>query len=198
MFAIEGLAYQEQALSVADHVELMRTIQAVPESAWVPVAASLHSRKVLQFGAAYNYKTRNVESTSQTPPFPIWLQQLADRIAPDMRPTQCIINRYLQGQLISAHTDSAVFGDKIVCFSLGSTASMVFRATNNTVTPKSLTLQVADNSFYTMEHDARWNYTHEMRPLTPVSPFAAADATPLVRWSITFRGVKAQTIARRE
>jgi alkylated DNA repair dioxygenase AlkB len=108
-----------------------------------------------------------------------------------MHPTQCIINRYLVGQLISAHTDSAVFGGKIVCFSLGAPASMVFRATGSAAAdaPKSLTLTVADNSFYSMEHDARWHYTHEMRPLVVASPFAAAAAAaaPLSRWSITLR-----------
>jgi alkylated DNA repair dioxygenase AlkB len=92
-------------------------------------------RRVQHYGFQYNYKSRNL-APAPAPPIPDLCLQLATDLrgrcgvpgllANDRQFDQLIVNEYLPGQGISAHTDAAVFGDCIVSVSLGSGVTMRF------------------------------------------------------------------------
>ncbi len=72
---------------------------------------------------------------------------------------QSIVNEYLPGQGISAHTDSLAYGETIQCYTLGSGAIMRF---THAVTGEIQELYVEPRSVYTMTGEARYQWKHEM------------------------------------
>jgi len=177
----DGLGWKNDVLPKEEYEKLLALIRSIPEEQWVPVGASQSSRdnggrKVLQFGALYDYRTRKV-STEGVAPFPDWLQALCKQIAPSMGADQCIINRYRPGQGISAHTDSAEFGDSICCFSLEAPGTMLFRPRDAARTEPAFEFAAVANGLYTMQGSARRDYTHEMLPIP--QPTSVSQLTQL-------------------
>jgi alkylated DNA repair dioxygenase AlkB len=68
----------------------------------------------------------------------------------------------LPGQGIGAHIDSKNFGDTIVCFTLGSAATMIFAPTKEIAHKYSILVLVKPKSVYIMTGLSRYAWTHEM------------------------------------
>lgn len=96
---------------------------------------------------------------------------------------QCIINRYLPGQGISAHVDANAYGHTIACFTFGSGAVMWF-----TRPGQHYDQYVEPDSLYIMQNEARYGWKHEM-PARKSDQVDGEKKLRGVRWSITFRAV---------
>lgn len=89
------------------------------------------NRKTQHYGARYDYKTKRVKY--DVPPLTASpsVKQVADILTPrfaqygSVPPNQCIVNNYLSGEHISAHTDSKEFGPVIITVSLGSSTQFI-------------------------------------------------------------------------
>lgn len=126
--AVPGLVLCENAIDRATERALLVLLDA---QVWSDVL----KRRVQHFGFMYDYKSRNL-APAAAPPIPPLCLQVADTFAStcdlvqSVLPTrpfdQLIVNEYVPGQGISAHTDAAVFGACIVSLSLGSGCVMRF------------------------------------------------------------------------
>ena len=134
-------------------------------------------RTVVQFGPKYDYRRRRVIPSNDSVP-----EQLQNKIIPVAEKlasvpkgyfNQVIVNHYLKGQGISPHTDLHVFGEYIVCFTIGTPGNMVFKCNKKASTK----IKVAAGSTYVMNGAARSLFTHQMTPLKLAGP----------RYSITLR-----------
>lgn len=136
------------------------------------------NRRVLQYGFKYRYGIYS-QKLEPTTPFPDWLKEFkkkAEEIT-GQEFNQCIVNEYLPGQGISEHTDDVnTFGNVIACISLGETVDIHFKQQD-----KVLKLKVPRRSLYVMKDEARYAWTHSMKPSkNQVNP----------RYSITLRTTK--------
>jgi alkylated DNA repair dioxygenase AlkB len=151
-----------------------------------PITASANSRRVAHFGYAYDYHTGAVGAPA--PSFPVFVAVLRDvalRHLPDGATLdQCIINRYLPGQGISAHVDSPTYGEYICCFTFGTGATVEF-----TRCGKKVEVYTEPGSLYIMSGEARHAWKHEMRARK--SDVVEGKKIPRgVRYSVTFRSVR--------
>lgn len=177
-----SLTWAEDVLSQKEHDAIVKELEESKD--WQPVHAE--SRCVLQFGYAYDYASHGRTPLKETKAIPEFLRgcvREAESRFPGVKFNQVIVNRYLPGQGISAHIDRDSFGPFIVCFSLGTVSGrMVFRNGD-----KKFELEVPPRSLYAMTGEARYKYTHEMKPV-PKRGQKLFDK-PRVRYSITLRTV---------
>ncbi len=99
-------------------------------------------------------------------------------------PNQIIINKYLKGQSIGAHTDNEkYFGKDVASLSLGSEVKMTFRPIAGKAEGKLIKIPLKVGSLLTFGNDARYKWTHSIEK---------SDTRHIVkpRISITFRHVK--------
>lgn len=78
------------------------------------------SRRTQHYGYIYNYKSSELIRTKSLDSNKA-IQYLADLVSPnfgDNKVEQCIVNEYIKGQGISAHTDSSIFGSPIMTITL--------------------------------------------------------------------------------
>lgn len=152
------------------------------------------SRKVAQYGFKYGYGSGSVaEDAAEFPPA---VKNLRDMI-PDIYEgvaaeqfNQCIINRYLPGQGISAHIDNQKFGPVIVCFTFGSSREMEFVRRHD-----AHRILTEPGSMYVMSGESRTHWTHEMKARKSDPP-AEGQTGRVVRgavYSVTFREVPAES-----
>jgi alkylated DNA repair dioxygenase AlkB len=156
---------------------------------WEPVGTGTNSRQTVQYGYKYNYKNGKTNESADEMPSDIKLLRntlLSLDIPLDVVPDQCIVNKYLPGQGINAHTDHKDYGDVICCFTLGSGASMVF---THIVTKKVVEIYVWPNTWYVMSGESRWEWTHEMKQ-RKTDLFEGVKLQRGTRTSITFRSTK--------
>lgn len=73
-------------------------------------------------------------------------------------PTQCIVNRYLRGEGISAHTDAKSFGPVIVSISLEAPTNMIFTHPSK----ETISLYLPRRSILILTGEARDTYKHEI------------------------------------
>lgn len=141
-----------------------------------PVTSHPNSRKVAQYGYAYNYKSGN--TNQKVDPFPSIIEELMKTTEGTF--DQCIINRYLPGQGIGKHIDALSYGNTVCCFTFGSGAEIEF--TRGTEVYK---LYTEPQSLYVMSDEARYEWAHQMKPRSNDLGHGPRG----VRWSITFRTV---------
>jgi alkylated DNA repair dioxygenase AlkB len=192
MTTISGLYYKPEALTLGGGV-----LEKLDEAnAWKQVTPGLpNSRRVIHFGTTYDYSSRSV-SVIPCDPIPDFLLPLQALLREEIERlglnteghelNQCIVNEYLPGQGISKHIDKlSSFGPIIGCFTLGSSATMVFRRNEEKVDQF-----VEPNSLYIMSGDARTVWTHEMPGrLTDMDPATGKKIKRTRRVSVTFRSV---------
>lgn len=155
MEKIVGLSYYDDVINEELENELMQYLNVAK---WKHVSGA-GSREVIQLGYDYDYRSQKV---TKGDPMPAVIEKLKGLIPEGEKYNQCIINKYLPGQGISAHIDSKNFGDTIVCFTIGSTATMVFAPTKEINEKYSIPVLVKPNSVYIMTGPARYQWTHEM------------------------------------
>lgn len=135
-----------------------------------------NGRKVLHYGFIYDYKSRaQLEKTEEIPYlFKKLLENKIKNFDTDSY-NQLIINRYESKQGISKHIDSLIFGDSIICFSLGCDDTVIFSRDN-----EEIKVLIPRRSVYIMTSDSRYQYKHEIRPKVRHES----------RYSLTYRIVK--------
>lgn len=138
------------------------------EGNWNPITNSDRSRRVQHYGYKYKYMTG--EPGEKCDPIPLFLKRckkVLKKICKEIgiydtsQPfNSCIINEYLPGQGIAAHTDHYKFGSIIGCFTIGSTASMVFTPRGSGKERHVVTIRPEPGSLYIMSGDARKHWKH--------------------------------------
>jgi alkylated DNA repair dioxygenase AlkB len=123
---------------------------SIPEENWVQVTGG--NRLIQQYGYTYDYNSTKALYLGE---LPVFLDPLLEVLDDDFN--QCIINRYLPGEGISAHIDSKAFGDTIACFTLG---KGMMKFTRNGY--QDVELYTENKSLYIMTGDARYLWKHEM------------------------------------
>lgn len=134
---------------------------------WVGVTSSQKSRKVIHYGYIYSYTGGPLQATD---PIPDLYQSLWGRIPhnpqffgspffekglPEF--DQLIINEYVPGQGIAAHTDHTTkFGPVIACITLGSGVEIEFTRPGH----ESFKIYTEPNSLYIMSGDSRYLWKH--------------------------------------
>jgi len=133
------------------------------DKGWFAVSNNDKSRKVINYGYKYNYKSKN--SGQECTKFPDYIIELQHKIENYLKLldlnssfNQCIINKYLPGQGIGYHTDSEAFDNIIVGVSLGSGIEMIFRNNDNTFIK-----YLKPNSIFIMHDECRYHWTHEIK-----------------------------------
>jgi alkylated DNA repair dioxygenase AlkB len=185
-----------------------------------PVGTGKNSRKVLHYGYKYDYATGRNGGVAEPFPECIGLLQTVLRIQLEELGIeheetfdQCIVNQYLAGQGIGAHTDSRDYGAIIGCFTLPfpetaqrgmgvlpETAQRgmgVLPETAHGVSPGMMEFELGEDhysvttnprSLYIMSGDARYQWKHSM--VARKSDYVDGKSIPrCTRVSVTFRSV---------
>lgn len=172
-----GFTFVPSAISAKLEEE---TLLAIDKETWDDTSLR---RRVQHYGYRYAYDS---PALTPAPPIPDWAWRLyeATGLACDPLPDQVIVNEYLPGQGIGAHTDhTLLFGDYVLAVSLGSGCAMDFQHVR---TGERVTRTLPRRSAYKMEGEARHDWTHAIparkidRPLGPRG----------TRVSVTFRKVR--------
>jgi alkylated DNA repair dioxygenase AlkB len=121
---ISSLAYIPNFITTVEHDFLLSQIDQQP---WLTDL----KRRVQHYGYKYDYKARTVGNYAYLGPLPDWLSVLSKKLHDNSiflsMPDQVIVNEYLPGQGISAHSDCVpCFADTIASLSLGSPCVMEF------------------------------------------------------------------------
>ena len=124
---IDGLELREEVIGRAEHEALLERIDAM-ELAPFRFQGWLGNRKTASFGWLYDFDDASFRPTD---PLPDWLLPLRDEAAalagmPPDAFVHVLVARYDPGAGIGWHRDRPVF-DKVVGFSLGSSATLRFR-----------------------------------------------------------------------
>jgi|LauGreDrversion4_2_1035121.scaffolds.fasta_scaffold09818_2 alkylated DNA repair dioxygenase AlkB len=149
---IQGLSYRTNAISEEEEKRLLCLFDE--KGQWLPITDSPNSRRVQHYGFRYDYRSGRVTDTT-TEISSEWFDFFPE--AKELGMNQVIVNEYCPGQGISAHTDSAVYGGTILCYTIGSGATMRF-----TYNERKMDVYVGPRSLYIMEGEARYVWKHEM------------------------------------
>ena len=157
-----GLVCYPEFLSADDEAALSDCVYA---GEWL----SDLSRRVQHYGYKYDYSNRRLDESACIGPLPLWLTELARRIAAvaagqavglvdARRPLeQAIVNEYEPGQGIAPHIDRDCFGPVVATVSLGSAVDMDFSCD---ATGAQYVQRLEPRSLVVMHGDARWKWRH--------------------------------------
>jgi len=184
--SIPGLFYFKNVI----HPDLLESITEFLDTTddWFSVGTSKNSRQVAHYGFKYNYVSGDV--SEKAPEFPECFRDLRNVIrwtgvVPEpMKLDQCLVNRYLPGQGIAAHTDTIKYNDYICCFTFGSGAEMEFSRDGF----DAVTLFTTPGSLYVMSGESRYKWKHAMRARKS-DVVDSVKRERGVRTSVTFRSV---------
>jgi len=114
-------------------------------------------RRTQHYGYLYEYKSKDIKKTR---PLEDVILKVANRIQKReiMKPEQCIVNEYLNGQGISPHIDSLNFGPIICSLSLLEDENMIFERDE-----KKECILLPRRSLLVLKNDARYLYKHSLR-----------------------------------
>ena len=123
-------------------------------------------RRVQHYGYRYDYKSRRLDPSMYLGPLPFFVANFLPRLeanaAFSQLPDQLIANEYQPGQGISAHVDcEPCFNNRIASVSLGSPCEIEFR---HRPSDRILKLTLAAGSLLVMADEARYDWTHQIRP----------------------------------
>lgn len=185
--AVAGLRYVPGYLTPQECAELERQVDAAP---W---REDLR-RRVQHYGYRYDYRRRFVDRADRLGPLPGWARNLADRLRRDGHVDheldQLIVNEYLPGQGIAAHTDCVpCFGDTVLSLSLGSACVLVMTRPATAGRPREqVPVLLEPGGLLVMTGPARYEWRHGI----PARKTDLHDGRQLVRGrrvSLTFRSV---------
>jgi len=172
---VSGLSVITNAISDQQADDLFNNLLG---QEWTPTP---FGRCVIQYGWEYDYKTRKL--TGKFSDIPEYILQLAEKFELP-KPDNIIINRYLQGEGISAHTDSYIFGGIIATLTLGNSLPIYFKKdeVEVIVSPQSGDLIVMSGS-------ARKEWTHSIPNRKSDLDDSGNRVKRGTRISITFRTI---------
>ena len=184
--SIPGLFYFHDVI----HPDLLGSITEFLDTTddWFSVGTSKNSRQVAHYGFKYNYISGDV--SEKAPEFPECFKELRNivrwaGVVPETMPLdQCLVNKYLPGQGIAAHTDTINYGHYICCFTFGSGAEMEFTRGGF----DSVVLFTNPGSLYVMSGESRYKLKHSMRARKS-DVVDSVKRERGVRTSVTFRSV---------
>jgi len=176
---LAGLSYVPSFVTPAEQQFLIDAIDTHP---W----GSELRRRVQHYGHRYDYKSRRLDPSTYLGPLPPFVAYLLPRLegyaASGQWPDQLIVNEYQPGQGISAHVDcEPCFTSHIASVSLGSACEIEFRHRSS---DRVLKLTLAAGSLLVMADEARYDWTHQIRPR-----FRDNGVPRRRRISLTFRKV---------
>ena len=187
--AVPGLTYLPNFLSEVEECEL---IELIDKQIW----SEELKRRVQHYGWRYDYKARHIDSSMELGPLPPWAAKLAQRLfdqklVPQV-PDQVIVNEYQGRQGIAKHMDAeSSFADGIAMVSLADSWEMTFQDIRNR--KHSVNQLLERRSVAVVQKDARYRWTHEIRPRKTEPPLVkGGKRRPRKRRiSLTFRKVLA-------
>lgn len=148
-----GFSLRGDFISIEEERELLAAIDAQPWNNDL-------KRRTQHYGWRYDYSKRS-GSSEYLGPLPLFLEQYAVRVGKvcGRQFEQCIVNEYLPGQGISAHTDLvAAYGDHVCSLSLGSSCIMNLHDPEK----KMHELDLPRRSLLVMHGDARYKWKHSI------------------------------------
>ena len=175
----EGLVYRPEFITRAEERQVLGVLEAM-ELRTITMHGQTARRTVRHFGLDYGYESWKLVPTDPFPGELRWLHERAASLAgldPD-RFAQFLVTRYPPGATIGWHRDAPMFGPEVVGVSLAAACRMRFQR------GKGEARQVAEvtlepRSAYVLSSAARYSWQHSI------------PATKALRWSITFRTLKA-------
>ena len=185
-FAIPGLKYQTNFVSLAEELSLLQSIRSLPlkEAQYRQWRAN---RRTVSFGGKYDFTAHEFTPVAPIPPF---LFALRTRIATwsgidASRFNHAIIAEYRMGTQLGWHRDVPNF-ESVVGVSLAGSARMRFRPYPPRIGARktAFAIDLAPRSIYTLQAAARWDWQHAVSP------------TKALRYSITFRTLAAGNVRR--
>jgi len=152
---IPGLIYEAEFLSPDEEKVLLSRINA---ERWITDLR----RRVQHYGWRYDYKARRIDPGMYLGKLPEWLDDVSARLLArgwfDQLPDQVIVNEYLPGQGIAAHTDCVpCFGPTLASVSLLSDVLMDFE---NPRTKERHSRRLERRSIAVLQGDARYLWRH--------------------------------------
>jgi alkylated DNA repair dioxygenase AlkB len=185
----KGLYLYENALTQKQSKKLYDFIN---NQDWDDPEVTKISREVIHYGFRYPYlhvrgkKCKMLPKAARSTPEVLicMAKALYDLDVLSEYPNQIIINKYVAGEGIGAHTDHEdCFGKDVASLSLGSEVKMTFRPVKGKAEGETIKLPLQVGSLLTFGEDARYKWTHAIEK---------SDTRKIVkpRISITFRHVK--------
>jgi alkylated DNA repair dioxygenase AlkB len=172
---VPGLRYAAEWIDPDQERDLLARIDGAPWSTQL-------RRRVQHYGMRYDYTSRAVAAQERTP-LPDWAAVLGARLG--FEPDQVIVNEYLPGQGISAHTDCVpCFGPEVAAVSLGSACTMEFSHGAARVE-----VPLAARSLCVMTGPARYEWRHAIAARKSDPAPDGARVPRARRVSVTFRTV---------
>ena len=165
--SVPGLFLAEGVVPVPLELEVNEFMRG-QDAHMFAVGAGANSRRVLQYGYLYDYTSKRV--LAHAPAMPPVIQRLCELAAtfPGLQRTdedavaalfnQCIINRYLPGQGLAAHTDNPAYGPNVMSFTFGSSRNMEFIRGS-----VKIEVTTPPGSAYLMTGASRYVWRHAMR-----------------------------------
>jgi alkylated DNA repair dioxygenase AlkB len=180
----DGLVHRSDFLTPDDERALLAEIARLP-FAEARYKAFTAKRRIVSFGAGYDFERNDLAAAPPLPPFLLALRERAAAFAgvPAERLSQSTVTEYRPGTTLGWHRDAPSFGT-VVGISLAAPCRMRFRP----YPPKpgrvaGFELLLEPRSAYVLRGDARWGWQHHIPP------------TKALRYSITFRTLRAGTAA---
>ena len=180
---VPGLAYVPEFVSPAEETDLLARVDAEP---W----GTELRRRVQHYGFRYDYTRRSVDESLRVAPIPPWARGPARRAEErgliGGRPDQLIVNEYLPGQGITAHTDCVpCFGPTVLSLSLGSGCTLELSRTGG---PRHQ-LYLEPRSLVVLSGPARYDWRHAI-PARRSDPAGGRRVARSRRVSFTYRTVR--------
>ena len=172
---VKGLYYYPNFLSLDEGKAVMKELDS--NSQWVGVTSNPKSRRVIHYGYIYPYTGGPLQKTDPIPqsyspmmaklretlitPLQNSVQDGSIGLPSPMLFDQLIINEYLTGQGIAAHTDhTSKFGPIVACITLGSGVEIEFTKGGGAKQVDTQSVYVEPNSLYVMSGDSRYIWKH--------------------------------------
>jgi alkylated DNA repair dioxygenase AlkB len=176
----DGLTYRPEYVSIDEERALVEAIAQLP-FAEARYKAFTAKRRIVSFGAGYDFDTNDLVDA---PPIPEFLVPLRDRVAawagvPAAAFSHGLVSEYRPGTALGWHRDAPSFG-RVAGVSLASSCRMRFRPYRpaERAGRAGFTLLLEPRSAYVLRDDARWRWQHSIPP------------TKGLRYSITFRTLR--------
>lgn len=179
---IPGLVYIRDFVTLEEEMAITENLE---KEDW----ATDLKRRVLQYGYTFNHQTQHVKLSTPTPPMPSWLEFLRNRLVErgvfDTLPDQLIVNEYMVGQGIHAHTDKTHCFGPVVC-SLSLLSSCIVEMSNPTTKGKKKPVLLERRSLLVLTGDARYIWKHGIEGES-YDVFGGVEYKRKKRISLTYR-----------